>query len=67
MERKRKRRKLHNRVLKATAWFMFLALIISGCCADSPSWLPLIVCVIAYSWLALFAYANGYLEVKGGE
>lgn len=61
------RKKLHNASLKITAWIMFFALVISGCCMDSPSWLPLIVCVIAYSWLALFAYANGYLNIGEKE
>lgn len=56
-------RKIKNAILKSMAWAMGLIFLISACAIDSPSWVPTILCVVSAAWLALFAYANGMIEV----
>lgn len=49
---------MKNKILKTTAYIMFFILIFSASAVDSESNLPVVLCMVSLSWLALFAYAN---------
>ena len=57
-------RKAHNFMLKGITGTMFLLFMFSVSAIDSNSWLPVIMAVVSLLWLAVFAYANGYM---GGD
>lgn len=56
---RRLKRKLKNMILKTVFSITGGVCLISACALDSKSWIPLIVCVITFLLLMLFAYANG--------
>ena len=56
MNMNRKRRK--NRRLKITTWIAGVGAIMSACCLDSDSYIPIAVCAVCTLWLSLFAIAN---------
>lgn len=53
----RKRRK--NRRLKAITWTATVGLLLSACCMDSKSYIPMVTCGVCGLYLFLFALANG--------
>ena len=56
---------MKNKILKALAYINGLLLVLSMCAESEEYWyVPLIVMAISGSWLFLFAYANGYLEIN---
>ena len=57
-----KDRSLHDRIIIKINQIAGVLALISMCMVDSESWIPFIMVVVSLSWLALFAYANGYLE-----
>lgn len=44
---------MKNKILKATNYVAGLGFIVSGCCLDSDTWLPLILCGVCLAWLVL--------------
>ena len=58
---KRARRKLRNIILKVTAYFMGIAWFVSACALDYDSWIPGVVFAVSFTWIWLFAYANGWM------
>ena len=55
----KKKRSIKNIILKTVMSIVFFVCAYSVCAVDSPSWIPLIVFVITFGILVLFAYANG--------
>lgn len=49
---------MRNKILKAVTTVAAVAFIVSGCCLDSQSWLPHIICGVSLLWLALIVIAN---------
>lgn len=49
---------MRNKILKAVTTVAAIAFIVSGCCLDSQSWLPHIICGVSLLWLALIVIAN---------
>ena len=61
-------KKLKNKILKALAYINGFVLICAMAGADSdPIYVPLTLIVITGTWLMLFAYANGYLNIDYKE
>lgn len=60
---------MKNTVLKTSASIAFLTGIVSACMVDSSSWIPTVVCLVSFAYLALFARANNwfYDEYMWGE
>ena len=56
---------MKNTVLKAITAISTGLFIVSACAMDSVSYIPVIVCVVSMTWLALFAYANRGMEFEG--
>lgn len=56
MKNKRKKRK--NAVLKAVTMIAIIGAIVSGCCLDSKSKIPMIVLAVCLAWVSLFSIAN---------
>ena len=59
---RRFKRKAHNFILKTITVIAAIMLMLSICALDSPSCIPLIVCVVSISWLGIVAYANGMMN-----
>ena len=53
-----KRRKRKNKILKATTYIAIFGALISGCCLDSKSYIPMIILGICLLWISLIALAN---------
>lgn len=53
-----KRRKLKNKFLKAVTWSAGIGVIVSACCLDSESNIPLYICIACAAWLCLMIAAN---------
>lgn len=56
-------RQYHNRIIKWQAWTNGVLCILSACCLDSEGYTAQIICAATLLWLAVFAYANKYLDV----
>ena len=46
------------KVLKAITWIAGIGAVLSGCCLDSESYIPVIVLMVCASWLLLMTLAN---------
>lgn len=57
----RKKRRIHNFILKFITGTMFILFMFSVAAFDSESILPAITGMVSLTWLLLFALANGYL------
>ena len=53
-----KRRNRKNKVLKVTTYIAIFGALISGCCLDSKSYIPMIILGICLVWVSLIALAN---------
>lgn len=53
-----KKKKLKNRILKTITAIAGAGVVVSGCCLDSESNVPLIICGVCLAWLTLFTVAN---------
>lgn len=51
-------KKAKNILLESTAWIMAALFVLSVAFINDPSWMPLIVCIIAFCWLFCFYIAN---------
>lgn len=60
---------LKNKMLKLITVVNGISFLYFGCLLDSDTWIPGIICCINFTWLCLFAYANGYTykSSKKGE
>lgn len=56
--KRRTMRKLHNGILKASAYIATIVFLVSGCMLDEPTYTPAIICGLCVSYLALLIYAN---------
>ena len=54
----RKRIKIKNFLIKASAFAAAFAWVIAACCADSESIWPLRIVAISTLWIAILFYAN---------
>ncbi len=59
-------RRYRNSVIKFHAWINLIVCMLSACCLDSEGYTAQIVFAVTLLWLAVFAYANGYMEVVNG-
>lgn len=59
-----RRRSLHDRVLIFINYVTGTMALVSACLMDAETWIPYAVFTISVSWLLIFAYANGYFDVK---
>jgi hypothetical protein len=57
-ERRMKRRKRKNKILKATTYIAIFGALISGCCLDSKSYIPMVILGICLLYISLIALAN---------
>lgn len=46
------------KILKALTIIAIITFILSGCCLDSESYIPMIACGISGAWLVLIVIAN---------
>lgn len=53
-----KKRKLKNKILKATITLAVVAFFIFATALDSQSSIPFIVCALCIAYIGVFAYAN---------
>ena len=60
---------LKNRVLKLITLINGISFLYFGSLLDSDTWIPGIICCINFTWLMMFAYANGFIykSEKGEE
>ena len=60
---------LKNKILKVITAVNGISFLYFACLLDSNAWVPGIICGINFTWLCLFAYANGYTykSSKKGE
>lgn len=47
-----------NKLLKAKAKIYMIVFILSVCCLDSDSVIPIIICLLTAAWFLLFTIAN---------
>lgn len=52
------RRQRKNKTLKALTWLAGCLFVLSACCLDSLSYIPMIVCSVCAGWLLLMYAAN---------
>ena len=55
---------MKNNILKGFTFFMAFIFLLSACALDSESYIPVIICVLSGAYLTVFAYVNGYLDIK---
>ena len=53
------KRRTKNRILKTITVTAVILAVLSACCVDSESNIPIIVLMISAAWLFLFCLANG--------
>lgn len=57
---------MSKKILKAVTATAAAVFIIAGCMLDGTKWAAaLTACVISGAWLTLYAYANGYMCIRG--
>lgn len=54
-------KRLKNIILKSTVAIAFLVFMVSACALDSATWLPAILCLVSFIYIALFYFANSDL------
>lgn len=54
-----KPRRTKNIILKTITWIAFIGEVLSVCCIDSDSRVPIITAIVCLAWLLLFFKANG--------
>lgn len=60
-------RKIKNCILKGTAMLASVTFIISACCVDSESWIPVIAGALALLYLTAYGCAKGIIDTGRGS
>ncbi len=66
-KRCKKRSRWHNAIVLSTTSVMVAVFFFCMAAVDSQSWLPFVGLVISVVWIALFAAANGYMDLYEPE
>lgn len=61
-QKRRKRRRIRQAVLRFLAYINGTLFVISACAIDSESLVPFITCCITMAFLFLYGFANGWFE-----
>lgn len=53
---------IKNQILKTISAVAGVEMLLAACSLDSNSWVPFVIFLVCFGWLALFGYANGYIK-----
>lgn len=63
MQKRKRKNKIKNFVLKTVTSIAGIIFVLSICALDSPNFvLPVVCLLVSGLWLAVFSWANGYLD-----
>lgn len=63
MQKRTRKNKIKNIVLKTATWTAAIIFVLSMCALDSPNFvLPVVCLLVSGLWLAVFSWANGYFD-----